>query len=273
MVVTGARVVDRTATPPLWTQVHDDLRRRLAAGEFTDTFPGEHALAAAYRVSRHTIREALRRLRDGGLVVAARGRPPRLAAPVEIHQPIGALYSFFAAVEATGQRQHSIVRILDIRADGVVATRLGLEESTPLLHLERLRLADSVPLAVDRVWLPATLATPLLQADFRHTALYDELAARCGIRLTGGEERIRAVVPTRAEQALLGIGPGVAAFTIDRLAHHHDVPAEWRRTLVRGDRFVVTAAFSGRAGYRLDVAGDLPRPRRQRPTPKGPPDP
>ncbi|MGW4424317.1 GntR family transcriptional regulator [Streptosporangium sp. NPDC004631] len=257
----GPRVVDRTSALPLWAQLRADLNRRLDNGEFGDAFPGELALVAEYGVSRHTVREALRRLRADGVVIAERGRAPRLAAPAQIEQPLGALYSLFASVEAAGQHQRSVVRILDVRADGLVAVRLGLEESTPLLYLERLRLAAEEPLALDRVWIPSQVAAPLLEADFTHTALYDELAGRCGVRLTGGREHIRAVVPTAAERRLLGVEPGVAAFAIDRLAYQGSRPMEWRRTLVRGDRFAVTAQFSARDGYRLDVAG-APRHRR-----------
>ena len=86
----------------------------------------------------------------------------------------------FQCVEATGRVQRNVVRTLDVRADGVVAARLGLEESTPLVHLERLRFSDEEPLAIDRVWMPERLAAPLLDADFARTALYDEYAARCG---------------------------------------------------------------------------------------------
>lgn len=249
----GPGPIDRASALPLWAQVHADLRRRVDAGEFAAVFPGELALIEQYSVSRHTVREALRRLRDDGVVVAERGRRPRLAGIAEIEQPLGALYSLFASVESAGHEQHSIVRTLDVRADGVVAARLGLEESTPLLYLERLRLSDGEPLAMDRVWLPAQIAAPLLDADFTHTALYTELAGRCGVRLTGGQETIRAVVPTRAERVQLGIDDTVAAFAIDRLAERHGRPLEWRTTLVRGDRFAVTAAFTARTGYRLDV--------------------
>ncbi|GGL10299.1 GntR family transcriptional regulator [Mangrovihabitans endophyticus] len=257
----GARPVDRAQALPLWAQVHADLRRRIEDGEFAAMFPGELALIDEYRVSRHTVREALRRLRDDGVVVAERGRPPRLAGTPEIEQPVGALYSLFASVEAAGQEQRSVVRRLEVRADGVVAVQLGLEESTPLIYLERLRLADGEPLAVDRVWLPAAVATPLLEADFTHTALYTELAARCGVRPTGGRENIRAVIPTPAERAQLGIDDTVAAFAVERLADHHGQPLEWRTTLVRGDRFSVTAAFSARTGYQLGLAGHAPRQR------------
>ncbi len=51
--------------------------------------------------------------------------------------------------------------------------------------MERLRLAGGEPLALDTVWLP-DLGAPLLEADFTHAALYDELAARTGLRVDGG---------------------------------------------------------------------------------------
>src|SRR5690348_9456310 len=223
-----AQALDRTRGTPLWEQLLTDLRRRLDHDEFAVAFPGELALVAQYGVSRHTVREAVRRLREEGLVIAGRGRTPRRAEPAEIEQPLGEIFSLFSAVEAAGKVQRSVVRTLDVRADGVVAAKLGLEESTPLVHLERLRFADADPLAVDRVWLPERLAAPLLEVDFSRTALYTVYADRCGVRVTGGNERVRAVVPTEAEQDLLGVGPGVAAFLIDRLGRAGERPVEWR---------------------------------------------
>ncbi|GAA3524012.1 GntR family transcriptional regulator PhnF [Amycolatopsis ultiminotia] len=247
----GERELDRSGGQPLWRQLRERLLVRINAGEFDDAFPGEFALAEEYGVSRQTVRQALRELRADGTLVAERGRQPRVATATEIVQPLGALYSLFAAVEAAGLSQNSVVRTLDIRADAVVAERLSLEGSTPLLYLERLRLAGDDPLAVDRVWLPAEIARPLLGADFQHTSLYGELHRRAGIRLDHGEEQIRAVVPTAAERALLGGDPGTAAFSICRLGTSAGTPVEWRHTLVRGDRFALTAEFSGRTGYRL----------------------
>ncbi|MER6026212.1 GntR family transcriptional regulator [Streptomyces sp. NPDC001851] len=259
----GARSQAGRGGTPLWRHVRDDLRLRLEQGEFVDSFPGEMELVKRYEVSRHTIRAALRELREQGLVTAAKGRRPRPADEAVIEQPVGALYSLFASVEAAGLEQRSIVRTLDVRADAHVAVRLGMEESTPLLYLERIRLADGEPLAHDKVWLLASDTRALLDADFSHTALYDELAERCGIRLVGGEEHIKAVTPTAAEKRLLGLPDGVAAFSIERLGRTHGRAVEWRTTLIRGDRFSVVARFDARAGYRLDPAGaPFTRPRR-----------
>jgi GntR family transcriptional regulator len=61
---------------------------------------------------------------------------------------------------------------------------------------------------------------------------------------------VRAVIPTAAERTQLACAHDVAAFAINRLSHARGRPMEWRHTLVRGDRFALTAEFSA-AGYRL----------------------
>lgn len=254
----GQRRLSRTSGSPLWAQLLADLRSRLANGDFAETFPGELALVNEYAVSRHTVREALRHLRAEGRVTAARGRKPRLG-PVEVEQQLGALSSLFAAVEAAGLEQRSIVRALDVRRDGVIATRLLLEESAPLVYLERVRLAGEEPLALDRVWLPADIARPLLTVDFTHTALYAELLTHCGLRLTGGREQVRAVLPLRGESALLHVPAGVALLAVERTGCLDGRPLEHRQTLVRGDRFAVTAQYDGRS---VQLSADAPGGRR-----------
>lgn len=248
----GANLLDRMSPVPLWAQLHDDLRRRAEAGEFAETFPPEMDLVAQYEVSRNTVREAMRRLRSDGLVVASRGRRPRLADETEIEQPLGALYSLFASVEASGLEQRSVVRALEVRPEAEVARRLGRATSASLVYLERLRLAGGEPLALDRLWISAEVGAPLIDADFSHTGFYDELLLRAGIRLDGGREQIRAVLPTDEECSVLDFPPGVAALAIDRLSSANGKPVEWRRTIVRGDRFSVIAEFSTRDGYQFE---------------------
>lgn len=241
--------MDRSSALPLWAQLHADLVARIAAGEFVDGFPGEHALTASYGLSRHTVREALRQLRAEGVLVAERGRATRLAEVPVIEQPLGALYSLFAAVEATGLSQRSVVRALELRTDLAVAETLEMSPDAPLVYLERLRMAGDLPLALDYSWLPAEIGEPLLSADFTHTALYIELDTRCGIRLTGGREDLTAVVPEPADAALLDLDDRTAALSIRRLGYMGSRPVELRRTLIRGDRFTVSARFSPSQGY------------------------
>lgn len=232
--------VDRGSPVPLWAQVLDDLRRRVAAGEWRAGVPTDAELMAQYDVSRQTVREAMRRLVADGVVERQRGRGSRLRQP-EFAQPLGSLYSLFREIEARGVEQTSRVRTLDVRVDGAVAARLSLAPDAPLVHLERLRLAGGRPLALDRAWLPASVARPLLDADFGHTALYDELAARCGVHPDRGWEQVRPGVPTPAQRSALQVARGEAVFVVDRQTWAGDLALEVRTTVVRGDRYALVA--------------------------------
>ena len=255
----GARsgLLDRRSSQPLWAQLVDDLDRRLHRNEFTDEFPGEHELCREYDVSRHTVREALRRLRERGLLDSGRGRPTRVRQHL-IEQPLGALYSLFREVESRGLVQRSHVLALAEVTDAAAADRLGVAESTPLLHLARLRLADDEPLAVDRAWLPMSIAGPLLGVDFTHAALYDQLELICGVRPTGGRELLTAGVPDDGDRALLQLPDDVGTLRIERTADIDGQPLEWRVTWLRGDRFAVSADWSRYSEYRMDLAAANP---------------
>jgi GntR family transcriptional regulator len=234
--------LDRNSPLPLWAQLESALKVRLDSGEFDDRFPTDNELVGEYAVSRHTVREAIRHLNKSGILRRERGRGTVINRS-DFEQPLGALYSLFESIEASGVVQRS--EVIELREDlnPVVAEQLELPADAPLLFLERLRLADDEPLAIDRAWLPMSVAAPLLTSDFEHTALYDELERRCGIRPEAGWERIAPLLPSPEERKLLAMRRGEAAFFLERLSTSSDVPLEWRTTTVRGDRYRFVSRF------------------------------
>ncbi|MFV0523882.1 MAG: GntR family transcriptional regulator [Acidimicrobiales bacterium] len=251
---------------PLWAQVLDDLRRRLDAGELVDEFPTDIELTSYYGVSRHTAREAVRRLQDEGVVSRERGRGTFVRAP-SIEQATGAIYSLFREIEAQGIEQRSEVLDLSEQADAGIAKRFDVDPDTPFIRLERLRLAGGAVLAHDTSWMPAEVARPLLGVDFSRTALYDELQNRCGVRLTGGTERVGTELPSKDERDLLGLGSRQPVFRIFRWACESDWMVEFRETVVRGDRYAFVANWSSSGSYETMLTGNTEsRPGRLRPT-------
>ena len=238
------RSVDRSSPVPLWSQVLDDLRARLASGELTERFPTDRELVEDYGVSRQTVRDAVRRLGEEGMVTRERGRGS-FVQPRTIEQSLGALYSLFRSIEDQGFEQRSVVRTLERRVNTEAAGMLGLAADAPLVFLERVRLADDEPVAVDCSWLSAEVAGALLDdgASLGHAALYEVLAERCGLVLTGGWERIRPELPTEAQADLLHVDADEPVFAIERLAYRADEPVEWRHAVVRGDRYAFTARW------------------------------
>lgn len=249
--------LDRTSDQPLWAQLEAELRRALDAGEFDDRFPTDLELTRRYDVSRHTVREAVGRLQAEGLLRRVRGRGTVVERP-RFEQRLGALYSLFTSIEAEGVVQRSEVLDVGVVTEPDVAVRLGLAPDAELFRLERIRLADDEPLALDIAWLDAELGRPLLDADFSHTALYDELERRCRCRPDRGWERIAPVIPTDAERALLAAPADVAAFQVERLGQAGDRVVEWRVTLIRGDRYRFFADWSSAGSGGLRLSADEP---------------
>jgi GntR family transcriptional regulator len=263
----AASPLDRHSPLPLWAQLQGDLTRRLALGAFDETFPGENALVETYAVSRPTVREALRRLREAGVLQSARGQATRVRRGIE--QPLGSLYSLFREVEARGIRQTSTVLALRTEEHPAAAAALGLPPGASLFHLERVRLADGEPLAHDRVWLPADLAAPLQGADFTRSTLGHELAVRCGVRLTVGHERLTACLPGPPVRLLLRLPGGEACLQVERTGVLGERPVEHRVTVVRGDRFAVLTDWTA-AGCTVGAASRCARWPDRAGRPRGP---
>src|SRR5262249_24503542 len=75
------------AGSPQYHQIADELRAQIVTGELAagSQLPGEHELAERHQVSRNTIRLALRRLTDEGLLVSGQWRGTFVR---ETHEPV-----------------------------------------------------------------------------------------------------------------------------------------------------------------------------------------
>lgn len=228
---------------PLWQQVLADLERRITDGDITDRFPTDKELTEQYGVSRHTVREAVRRLRARGLVERHRGRGS-FVNETKLSQPLGGVYSLFRAVEERGLEQRSDVLALELDRDSAAAARLGLPPRAELVRLDRLRYADEEPLALDSVWLPAYIGRQLIDVDFSRTALYDELRTRVGITISAVHEALEPIVPDDEARELLALEDDEALLRVRRLGYANDRPIECRVTLIRGRRFAYTSSWT-----------------------------
>jgi GntR family transcriptional regulator, N-acetylglucosamine utilization regulator len=225
---------------PLYRQIEEGLREQIRSGALG---PGaqvapEPELMAVYGVSRATVRQALAGLIAEGLLEIRRGLGTYVTAP-RFEHTIGGFYSFSREIERHGLQPGTTV--LDLRtkpAPDVVAEALGIPTGTPVVALRRLRLAGQEPLVVETSHLPAARFPGLETVDFSQVRLYDTLLHRYGCRPTRARETFEPILLTVDEAGLLDQRRGEPALRVERTAFDQDdVPIEFCRSTVRGDRY------------------------------------
>jgi len=235
--------VDRTSPVPLWAQVLDDLRDRLARHDFDARFPTDTELVEHYGVSRQTVREAVRRLNGEGLLDRERGRGTFVRTSA-LDQPVGTLPEIFGSIRENLGPVVSTVRRVQRTADRDVAERLGLKSADALIVIERVRHVADGPIAHDTAWLPAAIGEPLLDVDFMTAVLADAVRDRCGRTADEVDEQIGAAVASREMRALLDMPAKVALLTVATRSSERGLPFECRRVCFRADRLHLTSRWT-----------------------------
>lgn len=198
--------------------------------------PTERELAAAYGVSRATVRQALDWLQDGGVVYRVQGAGTFVAGPL-ISKTLS-LTSFTEDMTARGLRPASrLIAADELPAGAMVGDDLGIEPHEPVIRLSRVRLADGVPICLETVHLPAARVRGLLDHDLTGS-LYEILAGVYHLKVMRAEQVVQAIVLDHGEAALLGTPAGSPALRVRRIGlDDRDRPLECTTTVYRGDRY------------------------------------
>jgi len=181
------------------------LRTAIADGmKAGDSFPTERDMAAFFKVSRDTVRRAIDALARQGLVDSRQGAGTFVAARVE--QPLTEMSSFSDDMQLRGFRPGSrwLKRIVR-RPTPSEAFALGLLADAWVMHLERVRTADAVPMAIER----SVVSSQLLDGNLEFgESLYKALDA-AGVGPVNALQRLRAAVATAPDHELLDIRVGI----------------------------------------------------------------
>ncbi|KIS26154.1 hypothetical protein TV39_18210 [Arthrobacter sp. SPG23] len=217
---------------PLHARVKDDLIRRVRANEWGSTtpLPPESALAEEYGISVGTLRRVLAELAAEGLLERHQGRGTYVRRATFQHS----LFRFFRMHGGTGQTPGSRILARNTQdAPAEVAKALNVEESSPVLHLHRLRLWDDTPFLVEDIWLPLPQFQPIanIALDELGSLLYPEYESRIGLIIGSATEELSVTQAPGEQAALLNCQAGDPLVRINRIARTHtgDV-AEYRES-------------------------------------------
>ena len=239
-------------------QLVEDLRALVRGGRFApgDQFLTEREIAEKFKTSRPTANKALSSLVSAGLLEVRRGAGTFVRESV-LDYDLERLVSFTDKARAVGKKPGT--RLLEYRmirakeAAREIGERLKVSGDDGLVYMERIRLADAMPVIYERRHVVASRCPKMTRADARGS-LYACWTEKCGLDITGADETIHAVNASKAESAPLEIPVGTACFKIIATGHVDDeIPLWHEETFYRADVYEFRNRIRGLSGTHAAV--------------------
>lgn len=227
---------------PLYQQLYELLEARIRSGEWKpgDMIPPETELISRYEVSRITVRKVLDMLVSEGLLVRQRGRGS-FVAQAKLEHGTTRIVSFTDDMRQRGLTPGTRIIFMGlVPAPRPIAEALSVAEGEELARIDRLRLADGVPMCVEESFLIHRYLPGILQHDLAGNSLREIKQASYGIRWSRARQTIQAV-PAAAEIArLLSIKTGAPLLYFERVTYSQDaVAVEYLKIYYRADRYII----------------------------------
>lgn len=250
----------RPHAKPRYQLIADELRGAIADGTLQrgDRLASEHELMRRFGVSRGTIRQALAALRADGVVSGSQGRRRSVNRP-PLTQPLSELISFSAWAESLGRRPSA--RLIEARpaeADDDTGRALGLTPGDAVFRVVRVRLADDVPLMIERTAFVPAVGALLAGVNLETSSIYASLDA-AGVAVGSARHALSAIPAARDDAKLLGIAADAPLLRVRRVGYAAGgEPLEWSDDRYRGDQVefaIENVAMVSGVVRRMDVEG------------------
>lgn len=236
--------LNRRSPIPLYFQVETWLRERVAARRFREgeSLPTEDALTRSLGVSRITVRRAMERLVQEGLIYRVPGRGtfvnPLRGAEFRIERNPADLLGFEEDIRRAGfTPQTRVLRHEWVRPPADVAETLGIDTTTDVLWLHRVGTASGRPLWIEDRYVVRSVAARLRPRDFAVPNLLTALARDRGLVVDRARLRIGAREGSREETRELGLRSGAAVLVAEFAVNADGQPAQVVRARFRPDRY------------------------------------
>lgn len=203
---------------PMYRRIADDLRRQIKSGELAPGIqvPTELELRERYDASRNTVRDAVKRLINLGLVETRPGQGTFVVEKInpfitnlsaELESGFGGESTAYASgVEARNRTPDTTTPRVEIQqAVGVIASELGLDKGSAVVSRHQQRLIDGTAFSLQTSFYPMRLveqgALRLIQAEDITTGAVRYLEDQLGIKQVGWRDKITVRPPDPNEAA------------------------------------------------------------------------
>lgn len=230
----------RNGPIPRYYQLKEIIRQKVTGGQWApgEPIPSERELCEQYGISRMTARQSITELVNEGYLYREQGKGTFVAQP-KITQQLSQLTGFTEDMEA--RAKHPAAQVLHqqmIPADANLAAILQLKPGQLLFQVQRLRLANGEPLAIETSQISFFGCEQLMGEDLVHNSLYNLLETKYGQPPLEADQELEARLAGEDEARLLKITRNEPVLLIRRTSYtDRNKPLEYAKSVYRGDKY------------------------------------
>jgi GntR family transcriptional regulator len=233
---------------PLWVQAATLIREQIDEGALKagSRLPPERELCQQLGISRVTLRKALNQLVEAGVLNSSHGRGWFVAKTAAKREWPKTLESFSETAARMGlEPQSEVLRAEVAPASFDEADDLSIVPGTDLFHLERVRLLDGVPIALDLTQIAVAVLPEVVRADFtKGQSLYTTLA-QAGVEPVRADSTIEAREAHASEAVHLRIPEGKPLLIMRQVSYDGNGRPLFTSTIKYvGERYRLRTSFS-----------------------------
>ncbi|HEY4164770.1 MAG TPA: GntR family transcriptional regulator [Dongiaceae bacterium] len=236
--------LDENSPTPLYLQLQRLIQQTVRSGKLRadEALPSERELSRQLGISRVTVRKALAGLVEKGMLVQRWGSGTFIAPAVQVEQPLSRLSSFTDDMLSRGMRPGAVFLGRTVGpATPKESMALGLSPGELVSRVDRLRMADEIPMAIEHAVLPNRW---LPDPEVVQGSLYAVLVAN-GHGPRRALQRLHAVLLNAEQARLLQVSNGTPALYIERRSFDENGSAvEFTSSYYRGDAYDFVAELS-----------------------------
>jgi GntR family transcriptional regulator, phosphonate transport system regulatory protein len=190
---------------PLWRKVQRELEEDISRGLLQpgQRLPAEDALAIRFGAHRHTIRRAISRLQDKGMVRAEQGRGTFVQEQVVMHRLARRSRLSRTCAQFGMSPARTVIEAKRVRASRSVAQGLGVPIGTIVQRVDTLRVIDKRPVVVTSHFYPLPRFDGIAERISESGSVAMALAQFGVADLTHVSSRISARIPSQRDAKLL----------------------------------------------------------------------
>ena len=232
----------KTSQLPLYEQVKNQLVQQIQSGQYPalSQLPSEYELSSLFTVSRITVRQALNKLVQEGMIFKMHGKGTFVSKP-KAYQNISQLQGFAEAMASTGHQViNKVISTRFVDASLKVASKLKLPVQSRVFEIKRVRLMNREPVSYELTYLPQELGQQLIdhQIDFKSTDIFKFFEETLKVGLAYADLTIDAITADEELANLLAIKVNTPILRVERLTHdEHQRPIDYEYLYFSGENF------------------------------------